>query len=143
MSEIQKEPEQQVQKLEYLVNSINFKIPPYQRPYKWTKKNVIQLLDDIFEYIKQGKDYRIGSIILYKEHEHDEYLEIVDGQQRLTTISLVLRCLNSKFTKLLLGQGFKHESSKNNIFYNNKIISDWLDAKFDSDQKKKNLKKIF
>jgi len=44
------EPTQQINTLNDLV-SMNFDIPPYQRPYKWTEKNVVQLLDDIYEYV--------------------------------------------------------------------------------------------
>lgn len=127
-----KSPKQEIRKLDYLVNSMSFDIPPYQRPYKWTEKNVVQLLEDIYEYVvSKEKNYRIGSIIL---HEND----IVDGQQRLTTISLLLKCLNSSFDKLLLAKEFKHNVSKHNIRYNYNIINDWLKAKLKTDKDKKN-----
>eukprot|EP01041_Mallomonas_annulata_P038144 gene38144-61586_t len=90
-------PEQKIVKLNQLVQeNLKLTIPVYQRPYKWTDKNVIQLLDDIFQYvILKNKTYRIGSLILH----YDEKLEnnIVDGQQRLTTISLLLRILDQDF----------------------------------------------
>lgn len=110
-------------------------IPPYQRPYKWSKKNVLQLLEDIFGYVLiQNKDYRIGSIILHEDES--KVNNIVDGQQRLTTISLLLKILDNKFEGLLLNQKYKHDISKNNIIYNYRIINQWANTKFPSDSDK-------
>jgi hypothetical protein len=112
-------PTQEIKRLSDLINA-GLTIPPYQRPYKWKSNNVIQLLDDIFENVIQNKKtYRIGSVIL---HEKD----IVDGQQRLTTISILLKCLDSDFNGLLLKQEFKHQISKHNIIYNRRTIENWL-----------------
>jgi hypothetical protein len=119
-------PKQESKKLEDLISE-QLTIPLYQRPYKWKEKNVVQLLEDIFEYvITQNKDYRIGNIII---HEKNGTKNIVDGQQRLTTISLLLKQLDSKFNALLLNQGFKHKISQDNIVYNYRIIGDWLNTK--------------
>ena len=64
-------------------------IPHYQRPYRWTQKNVLQLLEDISQSMYSGKkQYRIGSLIL---HLNQESYDIVDGQQRLTTLILILK----------------------------------------------------
>ena len=113
-------------------------IPVYQRPYKWTEKNVIQLLEDIFEYvILKNKDYRIGNIILHKE---DEKNNIVDGQQRLTTISLLLKILDNSFGGLLLNEEYKHTISKNNIVYNYRIIDKWINTKFKNKEEKADFK---
>ena len=66
----------------------NISIPFYQRPYRWTTENVLQLLEDILQSKAAGKlEYRIGSAIFYRSPSNQ--LEIVDGQQRLTTILLV------------------------------------------------------
>lgn len=65
------------------------RIPAYQRPYRWKQENVLQLLQDVLNNMEAGKrEYRIGTIILYCNAEGE--LEIVDGQQRLTTILLIL-----------------------------------------------------
>ena len=110
-------------------------IPVYQRPYKWTEKNVIQLLEDIFEYvIVKNKNYRIGNIILHCENATNN---VVDGQQRLTTISLIMIILESSFYGLLLQENFKHTISKNNIVYNYRIINQWINTKFGNDNSKK------
>ena len=68
------------------MNQINLVIPPYQRPYKWTAKNVIQLLDDIVDAKNSNKEtYRVGTLILHQEQNQKGELRrynIVDGQQR-------------------------------------------------------------
>ncbi|CAD7288974.1 hypothetical protein LMG7974_01277 [Campylobacter majalis] len=74
-------------------------IPNYQRPYTWSTQNVNELIDDILEAIELGKEqYLIGNIIL---HENDGNLDIIDGQQRLTTLALILKYCGSecKFLK--------------------------------------------
>lgn len=59
-------------------------IPLYQRAYAWTDTEIEQLIDDIVEH--NGDRYYIGSLIVYKRSE--EY-EVIDGQQRLTTLLLL------------------------------------------------------
>lgn len=76
------------------INDIKLVIPPYQRPYKWTAKNAIQLLDDIIEAKNQNKEtYRVGTLILHFDKKTSEY-NIVDGQQRTVTFSLLLKALD-------------------------------------------------
>ena len=73
-----------------------FNIPLYQRPYKWTQKNVNQLIDDIL-YFKKYSEYRIGTLVLHAESlKQKNSLSIVDGQQRIITISLLLYQLMSE-----------------------------------------------
>ena len=81
-----------------------FEIPIYQRPYKWRKEHVIQLLDDLYEniYLKNDSIYRVGSIIIHDDNK-TQTKNIVDGQQRLTTLSMILFFLNSD-QKLLSNQ---------------------------------------
>ena len=70
------------------ITDIDLVIPDYQRPYKWTAKNAIQLLDDIVEAKNENKEtYRVGTLIL---HQEGEAYNIVDGQQRTITFSLFL-----------------------------------------------------
>ena len=74
------------------ITDINLVIPNYQRPYKWTAKNVIQLLDDIIDSKSKNKEtYRVGTLILHKEGVST--YNIVDGQQRTITFSLLLKAL--------------------------------------------------
>ena len=65
-------------------------IPPYQRPYKWTSKNVNQLITDILTFCAKNKThYRLGTLVLFNN-------EIVDGQQRIVTLTLILRRMLAK-----------------------------------------------
>lgn len=69
-------------------------IPPYQRPYVWNERNVQELLSDLETAIDESKKYqgefkyRVGSIILFKNKDKG-LEEIVDGQQRCITLSLM------------------------------------------------------
>ena len=78
------------------IDNVKLTIPEYQRPYKWTARNAIQLLDDILEARNGNKEvYRVGTLILHKtknDNGQDVY-EIVDGQQRTITFSLLLTAL--------------------------------------------------
>ena len=85
-----------------LLKKGNLRIPSYQRPYKWNRKHIRNLFYDLRDAMGK-KEYQIGSVIL---HENDGYLDIVDGQQRLISISLFLHLLddleNYKGAKQLL-----------------------------------------
>jgi len=129
-------------KISDLLKIENLTIPPYQRPYKWTEKHVIQLLEDIFEYVNiKNKTYRIGNIILHKdEKNNNNNNNVVDGQQRLVTLSLLLRNLDIGFSGLLLNEKFKDAISNNNIKDNFDVIAKWTNAKCGDDKAKTELK---
>ena len=75
------------------VENLILSIPAYQRPYKWTTKNALQLFEDINEAMNGNKDkYRVGTLILHYD-DKDGGFNIVDGQQRIITFALLLRCL--------------------------------------------------
>lgn len=84
-----------------LLKEEDLRIPSYQRPYKWNRKHIRNLFYDLRDAMGK-KEYQIGSVIL---HENDGY-DIVDGQQRLISISLFLHLLddleNYKGAKQLL-----------------------------------------
>ena len=73
-----------------LLKEGDLRIPSYQRPYKWNRKHIRNLFYDLRDAMGK-KEYQIGSVIL---HENDGY-DIVDGQQRLISISLFLHLLDS------------------------------------------------
>jgi len=95
------------------INNINLKIPDYQRPYKWTAKNANQLLDDIIQAMTDKKEvYRVGTLILHHDEKGD--YNIVDGQQRTITFSLLLKALDKEI-KFLSEKLYPNEYTLHNI----------------------------
>ncbi len=91
--------ELKITKLKDLLN-INMELPSYQRPYSWSVMSSNTLFIDTYEAFKDGIiEYRLGSVILHKEYS-GKY-NIVDGQQRLTTLSILLFCLGDDKQRLL------------------------------------------
>lgn len=83
-----------------LTEQICYEIPPYQRPYSWERENVQQLLDDLLEaYQAQDKEYFIGSLITI-ERDKDRLYDVVDGQQRLTTLNVILARLRDNINNI-------------------------------------------
>jgi uncharacterized protein with ParB-like and HNH nuclease domain len=78
-----------------------FTIPNYQRPYAWTTEEASELFDDLLTAMENGKrpikdlnPYFLGSVVLIKE-ENDPDAQIVDGQQRLVTLTILLSAVRS------------------------------------------------
>jgi len=73
-----------------------FAIPTYQRPYAWKPDQALQLLDDLEDSLTRGEDetYFLGSIVLVSQEEPSAY-DVIDGQQRLTTLTILLSVLRS------------------------------------------------
>ncbi len=65
-------------------------IPLYQREYAWGEKQIVRLIEDISD-AEKDKKYYIGTLIV--SERNDKKLEVIDGQQRLTTLFLLLNCL--------------------------------------------------
>ena len=83
--------------IDILLSEESLFIPPYQRPYKWTSKNVNQLIDDIISN-KNKSAYRIGALIIHREDGNGNVkLNIVDGQQRIITIFLIAMSIIDRF----------------------------------------------
>lgn len=83
------------------IKGVKLCVPIYQRPYKWTARNAIQLLDDIIDAKNSNKErYRVGTLILHKAKGKNLY-DIVDGQQRTITFSLLLTALGEKGIEFL------------------------------------------
>lgn len=73
-----------------------FKMPYYQRPYRWEKKSAALLITDTYKaFLDSVHEYRLGSIILFENPENGE-LQIVDGQQRLTTLSVLFYAISEQ-----------------------------------------------
>ena len=77
-------------------SDFEYVIPPYQRPYAWTVDQASELFDDLYDFYNSEPEegYFLGSIVLIKQ-ESEPYAEVIDGQQRLTTLTILLSSLAS------------------------------------------------
>ncbi|MDP3029296.1 MAG: DUF262 domain-containing HNH endonuclease family protein [Deltaproteobacteria bacterium] len=82
-------------------NDFVFAIPPYQRPYAWTTEQASELLSDLLSFLGTGSEaitdvnpYFLGSIVLIKGEDMPE-ADVVDGQQRLATLTMLLAALRA------------------------------------------------
>lgn len=71
-------------------------IPSYQRPYAWTQDQASELFDDLYDFFTSEPEegYFLGSIVLIKQ-ENSPFAEVIDGQQRLTTLTILISALAS------------------------------------------------
>lgn len=111
---------------------LNLVIPSYQRPYKWTEKNIRELILDIQKGIEDAKKYpnfkyRVGTVILYQENDTKPY-EIVDGQQRILSFLLLKLCLSPNFTCSLLSATFSDKVTLGNLHSNSDRIREWCSS---------------
>ncbi len=107
----------------------NIVIPDYQRNYCWGKKEVMSLWKTLNEMVT-GKEYHLGIIILHKTAE-GEYC-VIDGQQRLVTLTLICKSLGYSGSLPLLSQTFHSKESKDqigrNLYLINKLIKESKDS---------------
>ncbi|EAK0440626.1 DUF262 domain-containing protein [Campylobacter lari] len=115
-------------------------IPDYQRPYSWGIEQVKILLKDISEQIDKNQKYLLGSLILHTENTEntENKFNIVDGQQRLTTLALILRvlCENNqekckecnKIGDFLYNVNYSHNESKYHIKENYEYIKAYFES---------------
>lgn len=114
-------------------------IPAYQRPYKWTIRNMEELLGDISNAIANADryrvdfKYRVGTIIL---HKNGRGLDIVDGQQRIISLVLLSLYLNNQFQCNILKQNFTNKISQTNIHTNFVFIKEWFSLKSDEEKQR-------
>ena len=93
-----------------------FIIPEYQRPYAWTSEQAEDLFEDIWEFattiggLYKNGTYFLGSIVSFENEEMEQ--EIIDGQQRITSLFLLLRAI---YTKLMNGDDINTEAAQNFI----------------------------
>lgn len=79
----------------------NLIIPEYQRAYTWGEKNISKMIEDFEDFLGsdyQHLEYYLGTILLHKEKKDDgkTRFNIIDGQQRITTLLLILKVSNQK-----------------------------------------------
>ena len=155
MNTVNKDVQPDVLTVQDLLSKGNLNIPAYQRPYKWQEQHVNQLLDDLILHCDKGR-YRLGTVLLHEDtvksdqqgiseegqvdqndKQDKKVLDIVDGQQRLLTITLIgfLLCqrLREKysegkyaFTSPLLEKGFSASVSQANLQHNAAVIQSRL-----------------
>lgn len=73
---------------------VKYIIPEYQRPYSWDREECLELIDDIKQsYKNEENGYFLGNIVVANSLDENNQLEVIDGQQRLTTLTLLMRVL--------------------------------------------------
>ena len=93
-----------------------FIIPEYQRPYAWNAEQVENLFEDIWEFatttggLYKNGTYFLGSIVSFENENLEQ--EVIDGQQRITSLFLLLRAI---YTKLVNGDDVNTEAAQNFI----------------------------
>jgi len=81
-------------------------VPIYQRNYKWDTDQVNELLNDVSGSLSSSRPHFLGCLILQDSKDEEENCEVVDGQQRLTTVFLVLARIQDELYRLS-GAGFE------------------------------------
>lgn len=134
-----------------------FNIPAYQRGYRWEKTQVKTLLNDLYQCMEangQEKEYCLQPVVVQKRDE-SQY-NLIDGQQRLTTIYILLRYARHYFPFLKTNFSFEYETRKDTQVFLDKMdpqlaqtnidffhiyqayttIKDWLEETFPADTNK-------
>jgi len=86
----------------------NYVIPIYQRNFAWRNSEITQLIQDIVDYIKKDNlsinekpNYYIGTLIVYeRKNGGNTIFETIDGQQRLTTLTIILNLIKKEFSNI-------------------------------------------
>src|SRR3989338_2051006 len=74
-----------------------YKIPRYQRPYSWTTDEVSDLWNDLIE----EESAFLGSFVFnYEKYNEEEFVEVIDGQQRLITLTILMAVLRDIYKEL-------------------------------------------
>ncbi|WP_300375986.1 DUF262 domain-containing HNH endonuclease family protein [Henriciella sp.] len=79
------------------------KMPPYQRSYSWEENEVRELVDDLLNASETGRYHFMGAVVLVGMEDHS--FQVVDGQQRLTTLTMILATLRDLETDPLIRSG--------------------------------------
>lgn len=106
----------------------NLVIPDYQRNYCWEDKQVKALWESLKEIPHKG-EYHLGTIILQKKPNGN--YEVIDGQQRLVTLTLIARELNYQGSMPLLEQKFLSENSKKHIANSRWLVKNLASRSYD------------
>lgn len=116
-----------------LFSKDNYVIPIYQRNYAWGNSEITQLIQDIVDYSKEYKDkpYYIGTLIAYKRETNGKStFETIDGQQRLTTLTILINIIKNEYTNSIDVSWYKELNLK---FDSRKISTDTLQLIFNGE----------
>ncbi|MCB4762598.1 MAG: DUF262 domain-containing protein [Sulfurovum sp.] len=134
--------------LDIFSGKTQYVIPAYQRSYSWEEEQCMELLEDLKQaFVENQKEgYFLGNIVTAKNAEKPDVLEVIDGQQRLTTLTLLIRVLlsfdeNNRDLQdaITIPAGRSSEASKPRLLTNSFIEKDAvnlehaLDLDFDDD----------
>lgn len=82
---------------ELLSGGTNYIIPMYQRNYAWDEGEITQLIQDVIDYLPETRNYYIGTLVVFERTDgRRSVYETIDGQQRLTTLSLLASYLKNE-----------------------------------------------
>ncbi|RXJ57948.1 DUF262 domain-containing protein [Candidatus Marinarcus aquaticus] len=111
----------------------HFVIPVYQRNYDWKQEHCKQLFNDLIDVSENSRTHFLGSLVsIYNDNGEDREYLIIDGQQRVTTLSLCLLAMYKIIEKELLDTTIKKEQIKDEYLIN----------KYSNDEKKIRLKPV-
>ena len=98
-------------------SDFDYTIPSYQRPYAWTVDEASELFDDLYDFHRKEHEetYFLGSIVLIKE-DGKPYAEVIDGQQRLTTLTILVAAIADKLPDEQKSQFVKYIKEPGNEF---------------------------
>lgn len=72
-----------------------YEVPEYQRDYSWTRDEIEELWSDIHSSLRTNSEYFLGTIVLNKENHNEDQYDIVDGQQRLATFTILFSAIRA------------------------------------------------
>lgn len=141
---------------ELFQDKADFLIPDYQRPYAWGEKECQTLWDDLFSFAfpdnskdrfnSEADEYFLGPIVTYKNDRGQK--EVIDGQQRLTTLLLLLRAFYERFSLMRFEEATETTKAiakciwKTNEFGKADMTSLKIDSEVASDKNKEELMSI-
>lgn len=130
-----------IQSIKELLSTEKLKVPSYQRPYKWSEKNIDDLLTDIENALDRQKNlgiadkgdfkYRVGTVLLHDNTKKGS-LDIVDGQQRIITFLLLQGYLQHSLSGTpikFIEMNLENINTKYNLCKNYAFIKDWFALK--------------
>lgn len=115
------------------VLALELSVPDYQRAYCWRKENIVGLLNDVTQWQLGHKDgaYHIGTLVLKERKDVAGKLtyDIIDGQQRLTTLCIYLSLMdNSPNRDLNLGRNNSTSQAKKCLIEAKRTIEEWIEV---------------